>query len=149
MVAQVAAEEPLTEPKMPQPRMVVCIRRPGMRLSHGRRPSNISSLSLVRNRISPIQMNSGRAASSHEALLSQKAENRFLPGCVLTKKAWPDPSADGQRHGDPDPAGEQDQHDDQQEEADSKGFHGVCLVVVRQMSEEKSPCACRSSTAVT
>src|SRR5215813_7646322 len=89
MVAQVAADEPDTEPKMPQPRIVVCMRRPGTRLSHGDRPSNICSDSLVRNRISPIQMNSGSAASSQDALDSQKAENRFLPGCVDTKKAWP------------------------------------------------------------
>mgnify|MGYP005610980775 CR=1 FL=1 len=87
MVAQVAADEPDTEPNTPQPMMVVCISRPGTRLSHGRRPSNISSLSLVRNRISPIQMNSGSAASSHEAFDSQKAENRFMPGRVLVKKA--------------------------------------------------------------
>ena len=87
MVAQVAAEEPETEPNTPQPKMVVCIKRPGMRFSQGRRPSNISSDSLVRNRISPIQMNSGSAASSHDALDSQKAENRFLPGKVEVKKA--------------------------------------------------------------
>src|SRR5262245_58877175 len=74
---------------MPQPRIVVCINRPGMRLSQGRRPSNISSLSRVRNRISPIQMNKGRAASSQLALLSQNAENRFLPGWVWMKNAWP------------------------------------------------------------
>jgi hypothetical protein len=79
MVAQVAADEPDTEPKMPQPRMVVCIRRPGTRFSQGARPSNICSDNLVRKRISPIQMNSGRAASSHEALDSHMAENRFLP----------------------------------------------------------------------
>ena len=89
MVAQVAADEPDTEPKMPQPNMVVCIRRPGTRFSQGRKPSNMSSLRRVRNRISPIQMNKGRAASSQLALLSQKAENRFLPGCVCVKKAWP------------------------------------------------------------
>jgi hypothetical protein len=89
MVAQVAADEPDTEPKMPQPRMVVCISRPGMLFNHGRRPSNISSDSLVRNRISPIQMNRGRAASSQLALLSQKAENRLLPGEVVVKNAWP------------------------------------------------------------
>ena len=89
MVAQVAADEPDTEPKMPQPRIVVCIRRPGIRFSHGLRPSNISSLSLVRKRISPIQIKSGRAASSQLALLSQKALKRFLPGCVVVKKACP------------------------------------------------------------
>ena len=67
--------------------MVVCISRPGMRFSQGRRPSNISSESLVRNKISPIQMNSGKAANSQEALDSQNAENRFLPGKVEVKKA--------------------------------------------------------------
>ena len=89
MVAQVAADEPLTEPKIPQPNTVVCISRPGTRFSHGRRPSNISSLNLVLNRISPIQINKGKAASSQEAFVSQKAENKFLPGCVFTKKACP------------------------------------------------------------
>src|SRR5262245_36562727 len=43
MVAQVAADDPETEPKMPQPRIVVCMRRPGSRLSQGERPENISS----------------------------------------------------------------------------------------------------------
>ena len=89
MVAQVAADEPETEPKMPQPRMVVCISRPGTRLSQGRSPSNISSLNRVLNRISPIQMNKGSAANSQLALLSQNAENKFLPGCVLVKNACP------------------------------------------------------------
>src|SRR3954465_13130690 len=70
-VAQVAAEEPDTEPKMPQASTLTCISRPGMRLSHGARPRNTSSDSLVRNRISPIQMNSGNAASVHELLLPQ------------------------------------------------------------------------------
>src|SRR6266481_3853324 len=89
MVAQVAAEEPDTEPKIPQPRMVVCISRPGILFNQGERPSNISSESLVRNRISPIQMNIGRAASVQEALEPQNAVNRFLPGGVPVKKAMP------------------------------------------------------------
>ena len=42
-----------------------------MRPSHGASPRNISSDSLVRNRISPIQMKSGSAASSQEAALPQ------------------------------------------------------------------------------
>ena len=71
MVAQVAADEPDTEPKMPQPSTLTCSRRPGMRPSHGARPRNISSDSLVRNRISPIQMKSGSAASSQDAALPQ------------------------------------------------------------------------------
>ncbi|MNK92374.1 hypothetical protein D3C87_1124940 [compost metagenome] len=62
MVAQVAADEPDTEPKMPQPRMFTCISRPGSQLSQGESPENICSDSLVRNRISPIQTNSGSEA---------------------------------------------------------------------------------------
>jgi len=87
MVAQVAAEDPDTEPKMPQPKMVVCISRPGMRLSQGLKPSNISSLNFERNKISPIQMNKGRAANSQLELLSQKEENKLFPGEVDVKKA--------------------------------------------------------------
>ena len=63
IVAQVAAEDPETVPKIAQPRMFTCIRRPGSQVSHGARPSNISSESFVRYRISPIQMNSGSAVS--------------------------------------------------------------------------------------
>src|SRR3954470_11138899 len=61
MVAQVAAEEPDTAAKIVQPITLVCSRRPGNRLTHGASPRNMLSLSLVRNRISPIQMNRGRA----------------------------------------------------------------------------------------
>src|SRR5258708_29453293 len=89
MVEQVAADDPDTEPKIPQPSMVVCISRPGMLLSQGERPSNISSESLVRKRISPIQMNIGSAASVQEALEPQNAVKRFFPGGVPVKKAMP------------------------------------------------------------
>src|SRR3990172_5767231 len=89
MVAQVAADEPDTEPKMPQPRMLTCISRPGSQLSQGASPSNICSESLVRNRISPIQMNSGSAASVQEALEPQNEVNRFRSGGVRVKKNIP------------------------------------------------------------
>src|SRR4030081_1762226 len=89
MVAQVAADEPDTEPKIPQPRMVVCISRPGTLLSQGERPSNISSDSLVRNRISPIQMNIGRAARGQEGVGAQKTVERVFAGGVAVKKAMP------------------------------------------------------------
>ncbi|MCY1560776.1 hypothetical protein D9M68_979520 [compost metagenome] len=62
-VAQVAEDEPETAPKMPQPRTFTCSRRPGRRSSQGARPANICSASLVRYRISPIQMNIGNDAS--------------------------------------------------------------------------------------
>ena len=70
-VAQVAAEEPETEPKMPQARMFTCSSPPGMRRTQGERPLNSSSDSLVRNRISPIQTNIGRAARVQEPVASQ------------------------------------------------------------------------------
>ncbi|MDT4831859.1 hypothetical protein FQZ97_653840 [compost metagenome] len=143
MVAQVAAEEPETEPNTPQPRMVVCMSRPGTRLSHGRRPSNISSLSLVRNRISPIQMNSGSAASSQLALLSQKAENRFLPGRVLVKKAWPtQPTMARVMAIQTPPASKRSMM-----ASKSAPMSSVSSMACVQTSEEKSPAACRSSMA--
>jgi hypothetical protein len=129
IVAQVAAEEPETEPKMPQPRMVVCIRRPGTRLSQGRRPSNISSLSLVRNRISPIQMNRGRAASSQLALLSQKALKQVLARLCGGEKGLPDPAADGQRHCNPHAARKQQHHEQQQNAAHHQDIHVVVFMV--------------------
>src|SRR5688500_8498593 len=61
MVAQVAALEPETAAKIAQPTTLVCSRRPGNRCIHGARPRNMSCDSRVRNRISPIQMNSGSA----------------------------------------------------------------------------------------
>ena len=70
-VAQVAAEEPDTDPKMPQARMLTWSSRPGMRRTQGARPLNSSSDSLVRNRISPIQTNIGSAASVQDPVLSQ------------------------------------------------------------------------------
>jgi hypothetical protein len=89
MVAQVAEEEPDTAAKMPQPKMLTCIRRPGSQPSHGARPSNISFDSFVRNRISPIQTNSGSAASVHEAFEPQNAWNRFTSGGELVKNCSP------------------------------------------------------------
>src|ERR1700704_4490832 len=89
MVAQVAAEEPDTVPKIAQPRMLTCISRPGSQPTQGARPSNISSDSLVRNRISPIQTNIGNAASVHEALEPQNDWNRFTSGGVLVKNCSP------------------------------------------------------------
>src|SRR3954451_5315355 len=78
-VAQVAADEPDTEPNTPQARTLTCISRPGTQFSHGAKPRNISSDSRVRNKISPIQMNSGKAASDHEALLPHTVVASTLP----------------------------------------------------------------------
>src|SRR5271169_6212130 len=71
MVAQVAAEEPETAAKIPQPITFTWMSRPGSHCSQGDRPRNISSDNRVRNKISPIQMNSGSAASVQDALALQ------------------------------------------------------------------------------
>ena len=68
---------------MPQASTLTCISRPGIRLSHGASPRNISSDNFVRNRISPIQMNSGNAASDHDALLPHTVVASTAPGGTL------------------------------------------------------------------
>ncbi|MNI38474.1 hypothetical protein D3C73_926150 [compost metagenome] len=62
-VAQVAADDPDTAAKIAQPITFVCSSLPGKRFSHGANPLNRSSDSRVRNRISPIHRNKGRAVS--------------------------------------------------------------------------------------
>src|SRR5918995_7103739 len=89
IVAQVAEEEPDTAAKMPQPKMLTCIRRPGSQPSQGARPSNISSESRVRKRISPIHTKSGSAASVHDALEPQNAWKRFTSGGDEVKSCSP------------------------------------------------------------
>src|SRR5688500_18895884 len=89
MVAQVADEDPETAAKIPQPKMLTCMSRPGSQPSQGARPSNISSESLVRNRISPIQTNSGSAARVHEAFEPQNAWNRLTSGGLVVKNCSP------------------------------------------------------------
>src|SRR3990170_2488444 len=79
MVAQVAAEEPDTAAKMPQPITFTWVNRPGSHCTQGERPRNISSDNLVRNRISPIQMNNGNAASVQDALELQVAVASTVP----------------------------------------------------------------------
>src|SRR3954451_19802886 len=78
-VAQVAADDPDTEPNTPQASTLTCMSRPGSQFSHGANPRNISSDSRVRNRISPIQMNSGNAASDHDALEPHTVVASTLP----------------------------------------------------------------------
>src|SRR4030067_3367939 len=68
MVAAVAADEAEIAAKMPQPITLQCISLPGNAVSQGARPRNMSSETRLRNRISPIQMNSGSAVSAQLAL---------------------------------------------------------------------------------
>src|SRR6476646_3653259 len=86
MVAVVAVEEPDTAAKMPHASTLVCARRPGSRESHGARPVNIWLASLVRNRISPIRMKSGRAVSAQSVLPPNTVVESRAPGLVLVKK---------------------------------------------------------------
>ena len=81
-MAVVAADDPDTEPNTPQATTLTCMSRPGSQLSQGAKPRNISSESRVRNRISPIQMNSGSAASVQEALLPQTMVASTLPAGI-------------------------------------------------------------------
>src|SRR6185369_13089421 len=53
--------------------------RPGSQFSQGANPRNISSDNRVRNRISPIHMKSGKAASDHDALLPHTVVASTLP----------------------------------------------------------------------
>ncbi|CFO93511.1 Uncharacterised protein [Bordetella pertussis] len=48
MVAAVAADEPLTAAKIPQPSTLTCTRRPGRRRTQGPSPLNMSSARRVR-----------------------------------------------------------------------------------------------------
>ena len=60
----VAADEPEMAAKIEQPMTLTCSSRPGSSAAHGERPRNSDCDSRVRNRISPIRMNSGSASSS-------------------------------------------------------------------------------------
>src|SRR5258705_12391636 len=60
----VAAEEPEMAAKIVQPMTLTCSSRLGSSAAHGESPLNSDGDSRVRNRISPIRMNSGSASSS-------------------------------------------------------------------------------------
>ncbi len=116
MVAQVAAEEPDTAAKMPQPITFTCNRRPGNHCSHGDRPRNISSESRVRNRISPIQMNSGSAASVHDALALQTDVASTAPTGTGAVSSHRDQANEAETDGDPDAAAQNEDEQRQQNE---------------------------------
>src|SRR6185312_9529233 len=70
------------EPNTPQASTLTCMSRPGSQFSQGANPRNISSDNRVRNRISPIQMKSGKAASDHDALLPHTVVASTLPAGI-------------------------------------------------------------------
>ena len=88
-VATVAAEEPEIAAKIAEPTILTCSRPPGRRCIQGVRPRNRFSESLVRNRISPIQMNSGRAVSDQDEEAPQIVVAMASPTGRLVKSAMP------------------------------------------------------------
>ncbi|MQM40038.1 hypothetical protein KBTX_04080 [wastewater metagenome] len=89
MVAAVAADEPDTAAKMPQPSTLTCSRRPGRRRSHGASPAYMSSDSRERNRISPIHTNSGSGASDQLDTAPQRLEPSTSPAGAEENSASP------------------------------------------------------------
>ena len=71
IVAAVAADEPETAAKIPQLRIFTCNSLPGSLDRKGERPWNKSSERLVRNSISPIQINKGKAVKDHPVVALQ------------------------------------------------------------------------------
>ena len=124
-VAQVAAEEPDTEPKRPQASTFTCISRPGSQLSQGASPRNISSDRRVRKRISPIQMNSGSAASVHEAELPQIVVASTEPaGIAAPANCIPTQPHRHERDRDPHAPGEEHRQQEQKQKRDLYHLHG-------------------------
>ena len=89
IVAQVAADEPEMAAKMVQPTTLVCSSRPGSLSIQGARPRNMLSDSLLRNRISPIHKNSGKAVSVHAELAPQMVSIMLSPTGRLVNSSIP------------------------------------------------------------
>jgi hypothetical protein len=89
MVAQVAALDPLTAANIAQPATLVCSKRPGSACIHGARPRNMSWLSRVRNRISPIHTNRGSAVSVQLEALPQIVSAIASPAGRLLNSCMP------------------------------------------------------------
>ena len=71
MVAAVAAEDPETAAKIPQLKTLTCNSLPGNPFNNGDNPLNQASDSRLRNRISPIQINRGRAVNDQDVVAPQ------------------------------------------------------------------------------
>src|SRR5690625_1293746 len=89
MVAVVADEEPLTAAKIPQANTLMCTNPPGKERTHGPNPSNMSWASLVRYKISPIQIKSGKAVSAQLVEDSQLLAAKIKPAGVSAKNTSP------------------------------------------------------------
>ena len=69
--------------------ILACNNRPGIFSSQGAKPLNISSDNLVRKRISPIQMNSGKAVSVHEEAEPQMVMTMASPTGRVVNNCMP------------------------------------------------------------
>src|SRR5690606_22029903 len=93
MVATVAAEEPDTAAKIAHPIMFVCSKRPGSRFNQGANPLKRSCESRVRNRISPIHKNKGRAVSVQLEAAPQMVIAMASPADRAEKSSMPSHAA--------------------------------------------------------
>ena len=136
---------PDTAAKIVQPMMLVCSSRPGSRSSHGARPRNMSSDSRVRNRISPIQTNSGSAVSVHDDAVPQIVTAIASPAGREREELHADPRDAGEREPDPHAAAEQHEQRDDEERGD-ECVHGPAyfLLVVQRCGRSARARAARA-----
>jgi hypothetical protein len=88
-VAVVAAEEPLTAANNALAAILTWTRRPGKEFIQGDRPLNRFSEILLRKRISPIRINSGRAIIVELLVLFHRILERMVRGGLLVKSVNP------------------------------------------------------------
>src|SRR3712207_2044419 len=86
-VAEQTEVDPVIAAMTAQPTTLTCSSLPGIQLTHGARPLNMSSDRRDRNRISPIQMKSGNAVSAQSQLESQTACAIIEPDRVGVKNS--------------------------------------------------------------
>ena len=90
----VAADEPEIAANIEQPITVVWNRRPGRKLIHGAMPENSDCDSRVRNRSSPIRMNSGSETMSVEVrTLNVQAPISLVVGRLVKSSSSTTPTA--------------------------------------------------------
>ena len=110
--------------RSPQPTMLAWRSRPGRRVSHGARPLNMSSDSRVRNRISPIQMNSGSEVSAQLLLELNTVVAITLPIGAEENSIMPTAPTPMSDERDPDAGSKQEEEHRQQDDREDVGGHG-------------------------
>jgi hypothetical protein len=123
MVAQVAAEEPDTEPKIPQPRMVA-----GDAVQPGTQAFKhfLAELGAKQDLAHPDEERQGRELPAGVAF--PEGAEQVLARLRAGEKGLPDPAANGQRHRDPHAARQQQHHEQQQDAAHHQSIHVVIFL---------------------